>query len=600
MYGARLRQNVEATYARAIVKVRGYRGRIPLFFESICNKHKKYVVSVISLVVAGMSAPIHAQQTDEIVEFDIPAQKLSNALKSYGVTADRQVLFAVNLVRGKQANAVSGEMRPDMALDKLLVGSGLAYDTTVSDVVVIKAVHQDASAGQTLRVATVDEDDVGSVTVSQDGEDVLQELEEIIVTGTNIRGVTNPTVPVQQFDREDIDLSGAATVEDFLRTIPQNFSGLNPIASGSGNDFNNVNNSLNGTGVDLRGLGAGATLTLLNGRRMTASGLGNFVDVSVLPLGAIERVDVLTDGASAIYGSDAVAGVVNFITRKDFEGLEVRARYGMVTDGSKEDYGLGAAGGVNWGGGGALFGVDYNNVEPLFARERDFINLLAGPDALIGTIEERISGTISLNQSITERLSFAVDGLYSNRDSRTTNDQFTFRETRNEQDSLFINTKLDYALTDEASVSFFYDYSREDGSSADELDDFEENTFKNRLHVIEGLFSSRFLTLPSGGSLSLALGGLYREETFDGSILLSGAKIKRDVATAYGELLIPVIGEKNAIPFISAFDVSLAGRYEDYSDFGNASNPKIGLHWAVNDALSLRATFSESFRAHLR
>ena len=563
-------------------------------------------MGIFSLVAAGMSASVHAQQIIEVVEFDIPAQKLSYALKSYGVAADRQVLFAVNLVRGKHANAVSGQMRPDIALEHLLMGSGLAYETTASDVVVIKTAQRDASVGQLLRVATVEEDDVGGVTVPYNEGSVPQQLEEIVVVGTNIRGVENPTVPVLTFDRGDIDLSGAATVEDFLRTIPQNFSDVNSFGLESRNDFSDTDNFFRGAGVNLRGLGGGTTLTLLNGRRMSASGAGSFVDVSILPLGAIDRVEVLTDGASAIYGSDAVAGVVNFITRKDYEGFELRARYGAVTDGSQEDYGVSASGGFSWSSGGALLGVDYSNAEPLLASERDFIELDSliifdpgfqdQPVGFIGNDEERISTTLSLNQSITDRFSVSVDGLYSNRDTETISTRIP-RLIRYEQDSYFLNSSLRFSVSDSISIDLFYDHSREDASSFDELDNFSKVTFENRLHVAEGLVSGNILTLMSGDSLSFAVGGQYREETLDFDAISFPAPLKRDVASFYGELLIPVVGEKNVLPFVSAFDVSLSGRYEDYSDFGDTFNPKVGLYWAVDDELSFRASYSEAFRA---
>ena len=586
--------------ARAFVKVWCYRERITLFFESIRNKYKKYVIStgVVSLVTAGMTTPAHAQQTDEIVEFDIPAQKLSNALKSYGVAADRQVLFAVNLVRGKQANAVSGELQPDAALEQLLIGSGLAYETTVSDVVVIKAAQQDTSGGQTFRVASVDDDDTSSVTMSEDEGDVLQELEEIIVTGTNIRGVNNPTTPVLTFDRHDIELSGAITVEEFLRTIPQNFNSTTPLIDGD-NDFAG-DNGLDGTSVDLRGLGVGSTLTLLNGRRMSVSGAGSAVDVSVLPLGAIERVEVQTDGASAMYGSDAVGGVVNFITRKDFEGFEVGGHYGRVTKGSKEDLGIGAAGGQSWSSGGFMMGVEYVDTRPLLTSERDFIdaNLIANSQGTIGVESDRSSAIASFHQSMSDRMSVAINGLYSDRESERTQNfgDFSFLST---QETYFLNAELELEVSDSITASLFYDYGSEDGSSFRSSPALGDSIvgYKNRLELLEGTIGGHLRQLKSGGDLSFAVGGVYREEEFDQSTGLFLSSPKRDVFALYGEMLLPLVGENNALPHVRKFDVSIAARYEDYSDFGDTTNPKIGVRWATSDELSLMASYSESFRA---
>ena len=570
-----------------------------MFFESILNKYKKYVIStgVVGLVTAGMTTPAHAQQTDEIVEFDIPAQKLSNALKSYGVAADRQVLFAVNLVRGKQANAVSGELQPNAALDKLLIGSGLAYETTVSDVVVIKAVQQDTSVGQTLRVASVDEDDVGGVTVSEDEGDVLQQLEEIIVTGTNIRGVQNPTTLVLEFDREDIDLSGAATVEDFLRTIPQNFAGNAPIAGDSANPNGSpLGNALQRTAVDIRGVGAGATLTLLNGRRMTASGTGSFVDVSILPLGAIERVDVQTDGASAVYGTDAVGGVVNFITRKDFDGFEVNGRYGTVTDGSREEFKIGAAGGRIWGGGSGFVGVEYLDHTPLLVSEREFVDTtIASPEGAFGPSSEKLSVVGSAYQSLTEKFATGIDFLYSQNESQILQNTARQREFRSRQEVYYVNARFTYELLEDIAADLFVDYGREETKTRDNTDNFtNEYGNDNDTLVFEGKLSGS-IDLFSDESISFALGGAYREENI--SDLGGDERYTREVTGGYGELLISLISEAQSIPLVQEFQLSIAGRYEDYSDFGDTFNPKIGAYWEIADGLSLRGAYSESFRA---
>ncbi len=568
-----------------------------------------------AIIAFGFATAAMAQSSETSVEFDMPAQSLDQALRNYGVVADKQVMFSVDLVNGKTVGPIAGEMTPDEALQTLLADTGLVFETTFSDVILIRTAQQRASitGGNSLEVVqlqdaaprqieSVDEKgDDGRSAVSEDEGSVFQQLEEIVVTGTNIRGVQNPTTPVLQFDRKDIDQSGAATVDEFLRTIPQNFNAIRPVSTGSADDFTSENTQSFGASVNLRGIGGGTTLTLLNGRRMTVSGSDSIVDVSVLPLGAIDRVEVLTDGASAVYGSDAVAGVVNFITRKDYEGFEVRGRYGTVTNGSKEDYGVGAAGGFSWSGGGGLFGIDYTDAKPLRIRELPNIDLndplFEDSESTVGALVERISGTVSLNQAITNRLSVAVDGLYTNREVIYIGNpaRIPERELLSEQDSYFINTRLDYALTDDVTASLFYDYSREDGTRADERDGYEETNARNLLRVIEGTVSGRFMTLPSGNPLSFALGGLYREESYN-TVAIPDT-LERDVTSAYGELLIPIIGKENALPLVSAFDVSLAGRYEDYSDFGGTFNPKIGMHWAVNEALSFMASYSESFKA---
>ncbi len=156
-------------------------------------------------------------------------------------------------------------------------------------------------------------------------------LDRITVTGSNIPRVTTETAsPVQVITRQEIDRTGKATIGEYLQTLTSDGAGSIPKSFGTG--F-----AGGGSGISLRGLGAASTLVLLNGRRMAPYGLADdgqkvFTDLSVIPMDAVERVEVLKDGASAIYGSDAIAGVVNIILRNDFTGAIAKASYGMSGD----------------------------------------------------------------------------------------------------------------------------------------------------------------------------------------------------------------------------------------------------------------------------
>jgi outer membrane receptor protein involved in Fe transport len=165
-------------------------------------------------------------------------------------------------------------------------------------------------------------------------------LEEIVVTGSHIkRNGYADRIPVAIIDRSDFEADGAATFVDIVKFLPVN----------TGSFITQETGNLIGTSqMNVRGLGAGSTLTLINGRRTglsaVADGNGNqFFDINQLPLTMIERIDVQTDGASAIYGSEAVAGVANIITRKGFEGLEITARY---EDAANSGYSIGFASGA--------------------------------------------------------------------------------------------------------------------------------------------------------------------------------------------------------------------------------------------------------------
>jgi iron complex outermembrane receptor protein len=150
-------------------------------------------------------------------------------------------------------------------------------------------------------------------------------VQKVIVTGSNIkRGIDEQTAsPVQIISRDEIKATGASTVREILDTLTSNTGALTDL--GSSNSF-----SSGATGVSLRNLGKGSTLTLVNGRRMPNFGTADggrvtFVNIDSIPTEVIERVEVLLDGASAIYGSDAVAGVINIITKKDYNGLVLKA-----------------------------------------------------------------------------------------------------------------------------------------------------------------------------------------------------------------------------------------------------------------------------------
>ena len=167
---------------------------------------------------------------------------------------------------------------------------------------------------------------------------------EIVVTGTLIAGsAEDAPAPVEVIDSAELAHQGAPSAMDLARRLPAS-SGV----IGDSSQFDPRSQFNQGSAsVNLRGLGPQRTLVLLNGKRLVASGAGNvpLVDVNMIPMAALERIEVLKDGAAATYGSDAIAGVVNFITRTDQEGFLASGDYRYI-DGSNGDYG----GALSWGG----------------------------------------------------------------------------------------------------------------------------------------------------------------------------------------------------------------------------------------------------------
>lgn len=189
-------------------------------------------------------------------------------------------------------------------------------------------------------------------------EEGAEAIEKIQVTGSRIRRADmEGVVPVTSFSAADIMASGAPTLEQFVQALP--------IANG-GQYGSNVNNGGNGTvTMNLRGLGDSRTLVLVNGRRYSG-------DISTVPMAAIKRVDILRDGASTIYGSDAIAGVVNFITRNDFEGAQVDVRLQQSSEGDGETKSVNFLTGVSSDKGNIIFSGTYEKREVIYGSQRDF------------------------------------------------------------------------------------------------------------------------------------------------------------------------------------------------------------------------------------
>jgi len=192
------------------------------------------------------------------------------------------------------------------------------------------------------------------------------------VTGSNIRRAQAETASsVLTVNRNDIERSGKTTVAELLQTLAVDNQGSVPMTFGGG--F-----AAGASGISLRGLGAASTLVLLNGRRMAPYGLADdgqkvFADLNVIPTDAVERIEILKDGASAIYGSDAIAGVVNIILRRDFQGTTVRALIGSGEGGDGQQHNLALA----WGAGdldadryNVLFNLEYKHTQQIRYRDR--------------------------------------------------------------------------------------------------------------------------------------------------------------------------------------------------------------------------------------
>ncbi|TPD59324.1 TonB-dependent receptor [Emcibacter nanhaiensis] len=560
---------------------------------------------LMTVGVTGVNAPARA---DEGQTISMERQPLGEALQALARDHGVNIIYDAGIVANKTASTADLPASLEQALHQILAGSGLGFRRDEKGNVYVFPVtgpHDPAGDDERSSLKQMDSDPEKSLGkrqgLAEEAEAVL-EFEEIVVTGSNIRGGRSAS-PVFKYDREDIDRLGVSSVPQFIQQLPQNFGGgIAENTSGlvTAEDGININE---GTGINLRGLGNDATLVLIDGRRLAPVGMGNFVDISMIPLTAIDRVEVLTDGASAIYGSDAVGGVVNFKLRKDFDGAETRLRYGTATDGDLDEFQVGQVFGSAWETGHALASYEYYKRDHLDANDRDYSVEASDPTDLLPR-QKRQSIFLNFGQEVADRGEIFADGYYTIRES-----------TRLGTNTVTLNTEVIDRNTEQYGGSlggrfgFLRDWQLELVGTISESQAYggylNENTRiyrdltgrNSRTMTVDAKADGSLGTIP-GGSVRMAVGGQFRHENFwdpeDEAV-----DEARDVKALFGEVFVPFVGEENSGAFGRRLELTLAARYEDYSDFGNTLDPKVGLLWQPVEGVALRGTFGTSFRAPL-
>jgi outer membrane receptor protein involved in Fe transport len=300
---------------------------------------------------------------DPVARFDLPSQSLPQALINFYHQSGIEPGFAATAQMEKaRSNPVSGVMASSKALELMLQGTGYTYQADTNNSVDVIPLAR-PSEGQGSAVALARSADAHrALAVERDAG----RLEQVDVTGSLIHGVQDVVAPLIYVKQQQLATASFATVQDALYSLP--IMSLN----GPREDLGIDDNYQWGAGLDLRGLGVGATLVLIDGQRQPLSGLnGDFVDVSTIPWSAVQRIEVLPDGASALYGSDAVAGVVNIIMRDNFNGADTQLRYGTAIGGRRELMASQLLG-THWAGGHAMLAYEYSDITPLDAAERPY------------------------------------------------------------------------------------------------------------------------------------------------------------------------------------------------------------------------------------
>ena len=293
--------------------------------------------SRVLLLSLACTTALAAQAGNASGPINVPPGDLAAALNALARQSDTQLVYRADELKGRRTAGVQGAASTDQALQQLLHGSGFdaRRDQATGAVLVARA---DVAPRRPAAPAPAAQDlDAGSPAAAQEEE--VTEIEAVQVTGSRIpRAQIEGPAPISVITAEEIRANGFTSVPDILRGMTQNSGETQSQQSASGADF-----SPGAQQVDLRGLGPNHTLVLVNGRRiadfpMPFKGRSNFTDISGIPIGMIERVEVLTGSASAIYGSDAISGVVNFILKKSVDGVLVDMRIGTTSDGGGESF----------------------------------------------------------------------------------------------------------------------------------------------------------------------------------------------------------------------------------------------------------------------
>jgi outer membrane receptor protein involved in Fe transport len=426
------------------------------------------------------------------------------------------------------------------------------------------------------------------------------------VTGTHIRGDSDSAFPITIYSRDFIESSGASTLQEFIQTIPQNFNGgasENTIVSVSGGG--NSANTVDATSVNLRGLGNDATLVLVNGHRVApGNSEGNFVDISMIPLYAVERVEVVTDGASAIYGSDAVGGVINVILGRNLDGAETRARYGSVTDGSMKERQVGQTVGHGWDTGSVQLIYEYLDRTPLDASSRSYTQSAIEPFMLLPE-QVRHGAFFSVDDSVSDGVQLLAEGTYSHRS--TDNDRTFFGVPARSSSVINAYSASSGARIDlprgsqlELMASYAASDTHHTFGPTGTTDLALDERAKSQILSIDAKLDGKAFSLPAG-DVRFAVGGQFRREEFDHADLLAMSAFEpaRHVGAGFAEFRVPLMGPVDATASAHRLELTLADRVEHYSDFGFTNNPQVGVIWRPFVELKARATYGTSFRAPL-
>jgi iron complex outermembrane receptor protein len=537
------------------------------------------LLAAAALGAMATAAPAYAQERPKQA-YDMAAQDLATALRTVGRQSGQEIVFPSDALDGRRAPRLRGSFTPQEAVRALLAGTDLVVEFK-GDAILIRG-RSEAPGAVADRPA---------------------EPRDIIVTGSRLRGTQSPS-PVISISKSDMLAAGQNSLADVVASVPQNFGGgQNP---GIGLNVPGSNNISGASTINLRGLGGDATLTLLDGHRLSYGAQRQSIDISAIPFAAVDRIEIVADGASALYGSDAVAGVANIILKHDFSGLSTTARWGASTDGGNAQLAFGGIAGGSWRSGGVYAALDVERDTPIVARQRSY-TASRSPGLTLYPYLRHYNGLISAHQALGPNLTFEVDAFYNN---RRTDSFYALDATGNplanggrvysNSESFAIAPALKLSLPGDwrMALSGMYGEDRTNygavGYAAGAIIFPTYICYCNKANSVELSGDGTLLALPAGPA-KIAIGAGYRSNDFHETNL----KIRASQNTyyAYGELNLPLVGPDQHVPLIDRLSVSGAGRYEAYPGIDRVLTPKLGLIYAPTPDFEIKASWGRSFRA---
>lgn len=547
---------------------------------------QRWAGAAIPAALMIMTSHTAVAQTQAQRTYNIPEQDLAMALKAFAATSGREVVASSDVIAGKRSGAAVGPLSPEQAIEHILAGTGLSYKV-VEGAFIVRP----------------------TMVAGAEGEPAPDQS-EIVVTGSRIRGAPIAS-PVITIGREEITNAGQTSLGEVVRNIPQSFGGgHNPgvgtnVPASSGVDIGG------GSSINLRGLGSDATLTLLNGHRLTYSASRQSVDISAIPLAAVDRIEIVADGASALYGSDAVAGVANIILRRGVNGVETGLSLGSSTDGGNFEQLYSLLGGTEWSSGEVMAAVEYGSNTAIRSEDRSYA-ATQSPGLTLYPRLRHYNGVFSAHQQIAAGISLDIDGLYNHRTNSTTFPLNPAGDLSVSGGRLY-GTAESYGVTPTLRIDVAGDWRAFlSGSYGHDRVDFAADLFfggvtssggagfyRNGAKSLELGGDGSLFSAP-GGLAKLALGAGYRTidfAVFKGAANFQNVERSQDSYFGYAELSVPLISPDQESAFGERLNLSAAARYENYPGIGDIVTPKAGVIYVPTDDLSFKASWGRSFRA---